>query len=163
MGLSEEFDGSKDQILLMEPLPTVNKVFSLLLKVEKQRTTQVSRQDTVDMAALSARTQNHFGSYSSSMRRTQQQEKRILFDTNGSKGAPSGRGNYRRFDDTQKEKENLKCKHCNMNEHTMNTCFRIHGLTDWYRNLKPQRSPMYRQANSVHVTDMETPLDTTSS
>ena len=46
VGLSEEFDVSKDHILLMEPLPTVNKVFSLLLKVGKQRTTPVNCQDS---------------------------------------------------------------------------------------------------------------------
>ena len=35
IGLNGEFDSSKDQISLMEPLPTISKVFSLILKVEK--------------------------------------------------------------------------------------------------------------------------------
>ena len=35
MGLNEVFDHSKDQILLMDPLPSVNKAYSMILKVEK--------------------------------------------------------------------------------------------------------------------------------
>ena len=37
VGLNGKFDSSKDHILLMEPLPTISKVFSLILKVEKQK------------------------------------------------------------------------------------------------------------------------------
>ena len=37
MGLNEEFDNSKDHILLLDPLPSLSKVCSMVLKVEKQR------------------------------------------------------------------------------------------------------------------------------
>ena len=37
MGLNEEYDNSKDQILLLDPLPSLSKVYSMVLMVEKQR------------------------------------------------------------------------------------------------------------------------------
>lgn len=38
MGLHESYSTVRGQILLMEPLPTINKVFSLLVQEERQRT-----------------------------------------------------------------------------------------------------------------------------
>lgn len=37
MGLNEGFDSVRSQILAMDPLPTVNKAFSMIVRVEKQR------------------------------------------------------------------------------------------------------------------------------
>ena len=37
MGLNESFDGIQSQILLLDPLPSVNKVYSMVLRIEKQR------------------------------------------------------------------------------------------------------------------------------
>ncbi|XP_019053968.1 PREDICTED: uncharacterized protein LOC104601120 isoform X1 [Nelumbo nucifera] len=36
MGLSDDFDHVRNQILMMEPLPSVNKAYSMILRVEKQ-------------------------------------------------------------------------------------------------------------------------------
>lgn len=37
MGLSDMYDSIRGQILLMEPLPNVNRAYSMILGVEKQR------------------------------------------------------------------------------------------------------------------------------
>ncbi|CAN6697500.1 unnamed protein product [Malus baccata var. baccata] len=39
MGLNETFNAVKDKILLMDPLPPINKVYSLVLRHEKQQNT----------------------------------------------------------------------------------------------------------------------------
>ena len=36
MGLNESFDGIRSQILLLDPLPSVNKIYSMVLRIEKQ-------------------------------------------------------------------------------------------------------------------------------
>ena len=36
MGINDEYCHSKEQILLMDPLPSLNKVYYMILKVEKQ-------------------------------------------------------------------------------------------------------------------------------
>ena len=160
MGSNEEFVSSKDHNLLMEPLHAVSMAFSLLLKVEKQRVTQLTHPDTLDLTALLARTPNYFGNYSSIVRSTERQERGVMLHANGYKSVPGGRGNFRRLDNPRKEKENLRCEHCNMNEHTIDTCFRLHGFLNWYKNSKTQKSQLFGQAHSVHLTSTETPLDT---
>lgn len=42
MGLHDRFDPIRNQILLMEPLPTVNKAYSMVFRVEKQMDVQAS-------------------------------------------------------------------------------------------------------------------------
>lgn len=35
VGLNEAYEGAKSQILIMEPLPYINKAYSTVLRVEK--------------------------------------------------------------------------------------------------------------------------------
>ena len=37
MGINDSFDHIQNQIMLMDPLPSVNKAYSMVLRVEKQR------------------------------------------------------------------------------------------------------------------------------
>ncbi|KAG8650817.1 hypothetical protein MANES_07G072514v8 [Manihot esculenta] len=39
MGLGDEYDNVKNQILLQDPLPSINKAYSMIMSVEKQRET----------------------------------------------------------------------------------------------------------------------------
>ncbi|KAK4384958.1 Retrovirus-related Pol polyprotein from transposon RE1 [Sesamum angolense] len=52
MGLSETFDHLRDQLLVMDPVPTVNKAYSMVLRVEKQREVNVDYTNTMDNAAM---------------------------------------------------------------------------------------------------------------
>ena len=56
MGLNEEYKHTKDQILLMDPMPQLNKVYSMLLKVEKQRNTGFMLSKPMQMNALLTKT-----------------------------------------------------------------------------------------------------------
>ena len=55
MGLNEDFEGAKDHILLMEPLPIVSKDFSLILKIEKHKSSQMTRMENSHMETLLAK------------------------------------------------------------------------------------------------------------
>ena len=92
----------KDRILLMEPLPTVSKVFSFILKAEKQKTTQVSRLENNEMTALLAKLQNNFGNYVYIARGSQQQEKWNMMDSDALRGFSGGHSNLRQLDDFKK-------------------------------------------------------------
>ena len=56
MGLNEEFDNSKDQILLLDPLPSLSKVYSMALKVEKKRMANMMKINHIEMTALLEKT-----------------------------------------------------------------------------------------------------------
>ncbi|CAN6695299.1 unnamed protein product [Malus baccata var. baccata] len=55
MGLNETFSAVKDQILLMGPLPPVNKVYSLVLRHEKQHNTTTGKTPVQEAAAFAAK------------------------------------------------------------------------------------------------------------
>ena len=59
MGLNDPFDHSKDQILLMDPLPSVHKVYAMILKVEKQLMNQATNAENFEMTALFTKSNTH--------------------------------------------------------------------------------------------------------
>ena len=52
MGLSEEYSHSKDQILMLDPIPSLSRVYSMILKVEKHRLAHMVNVDHMDMTTL---------------------------------------------------------------------------------------------------------------
>ena len=67
MHLNDEYEAIRGQILLLDPLPTVNKAYSMIQRVERQRhvtnTTTVSREvaacvgkanDLIDLDSVNA-------------------------------------------------------------------------------------------------------------
>ena len=66
----------------------------------------------------------------------------------------AGKNSQRKND--KKEKENRFCDHCNGKEHTMETCFKLKGYPDWYKDLKWQHK---RLSNRDMVNMVETPPD----
>ena len=55
MGLGEDYDNSKDQILLMEPLLLISKVYSMMLKVEKQIATHMMNTESSEITVFMAK------------------------------------------------------------------------------------------------------------
>ncbi|KAL0337619.1 UNVERIFIED_CONTAM: hypothetical protein Scaly_2037000 [Sesamum calycinum] len=52
IGLSETFDHLRDQLLVMDPVLTVNKAYSMVLRVEKQREVSVDCTNTMDNTTM---------------------------------------------------------------------------------------------------------------
>lgn len=55
MGLKESYSNIRGQILLSDPLPPINKVFSLILQIEKQREIAFAILPTPDSLAFFSR------------------------------------------------------------------------------------------------------------
>ncbi|KAG8655017.1 hypothetical protein MANES_05G202851v8 [Manihot esculenta] len=77
------YDHAKNQILLLDPLPSVNKAYSMILRIEKQRKLHI----------------------------------------NALAGAPG-------------KKDDKICIHCKSTGHTMDICFKVHGYSEWFIELK---------------------------
>jgi hypothetical protein len=60
MGLNESFLQVRGQILLMQPLPPMNKVFFMIQQDEKQRGQGILPLPTVESTALISRSDNAF-------------------------------------------------------------------------------------------------------
>ncbi|KAL0355625.1 UNVERIFIED_CONTAM: Retrovirus-related Pol polyprotein from transposon RE2 [Sesamum radiatum] len=112
MGLNDPYDVVRNQILMQEPLPSVSKAYSMILRVEKQR-------------------EVHSG-FPSSGQNMAMQARGNIFRRPGNATAFQKRK-------TAAERRNQLCEHCGKTGHTKEVCFEIHGYPDWYRNLLEQR------------------------
>ncbi|XP_075658822.1 uncharacterized protein LOC142628657 [Castanea sativa] len=120
MGLNETYAAIKGQILLMEPVPPLSKVFSLLSKVfslllqdEKQR-------------KMGAR-------------------KRVLVDTSATLAALGSKsGNTKNF--TKPKSGRPQCTHCGAMGHVVDKCYKLHGYPPRYKFKNKGGQPL---ANNV--------------
>ena len=108
IGLNDSFDHIQNQIMLMDPLPSVNKAYSMVLKVEKQRWVQISFIDNTGNSAIYVRPQN--------------------FKKDG-----VCRGNFKKKDAAKKSDRH--CDYCNTNGHVRYICFKLKGYPNWFRQL----------------------------
>ncbi|KAK4399874.1 hypothetical protein Sango_1093500 [Sesamum angolense] len=106
MGLNETFDGVRSQILVMEPLPHVDKAFSMVMRVERQRKVHMETAETGINNAMYARNGD---------------QERIGYKTFVKK--------------KNVDKRFLTCTCCGKSGHTKESCFKVHGVPDWYKDL----------------------------
>ncbi|XP_011069429.1 uncharacterized protein LOC105155256, partial [Sesamum indicum] len=106
MGLSENFDHLRDQLLVMDPIPTVNKAYSMLQRIEKQREVNLEGGDSLDGVVMQVRTGSR---------------RELAVKSGQQRGLTDKRG--------------LHCSNCNRTGHTRDTCFKLHGTPDWYKEL----------------------------
>ncbi|KAG8649082.1 hypothetical protein MANES_08G066250v8 [Manihot esculenta] len=97
MGLSESFNSVRDQILVLDPLPSINRTYSMAPKHDSQKEVLSKRKSESNETVVA-------------------------------------------FNQSQKEKQktyDLKkghCSHCNMDDHFRDTCFKLIGYSDWFKN-----------------------------
>ncbi|KAL0315708.1 UNVERIFIED_CONTAM: hypothetical protein Sradi_5449000 [Sesamum radiatum] len=111
MGLHEVYESERSQILMMDPLPDVEKAYAMVLSVEKQRSVHINMKD---------------------------------FQHTNSIYHVAGKENKRGFNAVQKkklfiDKRSLICDHCHKSGHSKDSCFKLHGIPDWYKTLPEQK------------------------
>lgn len=81
MGLNESFDPIRSQILVLDPLPSVNKAYSMVLRVEKQRSVQIDLAAQINTSennnAMLVKTTPQSNSRNNGGRRNQKKDDRI--------------------------------------------------------------------------------------
>ena len=105
MGLNDYYSAIRGQILLYEPLPDINKVLSLILQEEKQRSFKN-------------------GDFSGAVT-THPIEATAFYSDARSGPKHNGRGNFK--------KEGPICTHCGKSGHTVEKCYRLHGFPPGFK------------------------------
>ncbi|KAL4575087.1 hypothetical protein LXL04_021928 [Taraxacum kok-saghyz] len=118
MGLNDSYAQLRGQVLLMDPIPSVNRIFSLVIQEERHRDVNMIQQNDTVMA-FNVRSNNNTGSNQSQSYKHQSQGQPRQFTNNNSK-------NYR--------KDSPFCTHCKRTGHTQEKCYRLHGFPPGYRN-----------------------------
>ncbi|KAK9167857.1 hypothetical protein Scep_003048 [Stephania cephalantha] len=128
MGLNDIYDHVRNQILVMDPFPTVNKAYSMILRVKKQKEVNVSFSSGLENAMM------------------------LKYIPNKSAGT-SGKGTFRK----NVNKDDSFCEYCKAKRHTKDTCFKLHGITYWYKKGIEKRSNGDNMKSFANMLD--SPLD----
>lgn len=74
MGLNESYDSIRSQILILDPLPTVNKAYSMVPRIEKQRTIQIDLNGNTESSAMLVRAAQHGNPRGNTTRKNQKKD-----------------------------------------------------------------------------------------
>ena len=132
MGLNDSFAQIQAQLLLLDPIPPMNKVFSLVVQEERQRNvtaqTNSGGVDTANTLAFATRADN------------------VKRDVQHRDGQPRDAQQFLSNRNTTQKKERPFCTHCNFHGHTIEKCYKIHGYPPGY---KPRPKPQTIATNQV--------------
>ncbi|XP_004501782.1 uncharacterized protein [Cicer arietinum] len=127
-GLNDNYSAVRSQILLMDPLPSLTKIFSMIIQQERQLQTSPLPESSVMAAQVPQQV-----SY---------QNKPSYSSSNSGRGKASYQGNQPRHSGG-KVGVNRQCTHCGRTNHTIDTCFLIHGLPPGFKSKKVHNITTY--------------------
>lgn len=108
----------------MESLPSVDKAYSMVLRIEKQREVNHSYPVTQENNAFFVNTQQG----------TMGRGKIVQGRARGNQNQNNGRGRGRAND-----KAGKLCDYCGTPGLVRETCFQLNGYSEWYQQLKAQK------------------------
>ncbi|XP_050217905.1 uncharacterized protein LOC126668770 [Mercurialis annua] len=150
-GLNDNFGILKTQIMMMEPLPPINKAFSMIIQHERQLG---SGSNTAESNIFYSKSHanyspdgnqevpDHYNPASTSA------ESSVFYN----KGAPAYLSNGpkpRNFGFNQNKKP--ICSHCGKEGHTVDICYRKHGFPPNFQFKNKRNAPVY--ANQVECSN----------
>jgi len=130
-GLNDSYNSLKTQILLMEPLPSINKVFSLVMQQERKGngSGNLANENKVLMNAADKGYRNQEQASWRGQRRG-----------NGSRTQGRGKG--------RNPNQGKQCTYCHKMNHTTEECYSKHGYPPWYKQRTEQDKGTYGNKNS---------------
>ncbi|KAL2239042.1 UNVERIFIED_CONTAM: Retrovirus-related Pol polyprotein from transposon RE2 [Sesamum indicum] len=135
MGLHEIFDHERSQLLMQDPLPTLERAFAMLFTVENQR------QVNTEVGAL---------------------PQQMAYQFTSKDGRNSG-DRFQNKKRTYVDRRTLSCTHCHKTGHTSDTCFQIYGVPDWYKVLNEKKKKgLGVKPFAAAVSEQDTSAETSS-
>ncbi|XP_019415976.1 PREDICTED: uncharacterized protein LOC109327330 [Lupinus angustifolius] len=130
-GLKEQYSQVRSQIMLLESLPSMSKVFSMVIQQERQFEHPSNHELEPKVLFVNSQQTNQY-------RGTNTNPNFSSFRRRG--GSPS-RGRNGRFTRAGRGQGNKFCTYCKRTNHTIDTCFLKHGYPPGYQSSRPNRRP----------------------
>ncbi|XP_035544635.1 uncharacterized protein LOC118348018 [Juglans regia] len=144
MGLNDSYSISRDQIMLLDPLPPINKIFSMIQQQEMQHT-MISVIPSPDSMALAVK--QPYTIYKTFSKPTQQLKRDRPFCTHCKIQGHSLENCFKAGN-----AQAPVCTHCHITGHIADKCYKLHGYLaghKLYGKIKPSRF------SSVNMTSLE--------
>lgn len=140
MGLNDSFSAVRAQILLTDPLPSLNKVFALIIQEERHREITVSSLSHESAALM---TKSILNSSPTSP------HKFTALMTKSTSGPRFAKPPYR--------KDRPICSHCGVSGHIVEKCYKVHGYPPGFKLTR--NKPVSYSANQVQLqgADLNSP------
>ncbi|GAU38555.1 hypothetical protein TSUD_320270 [Trifolium subterraneum] len=147
-GLNEQYYAVRSQIMLMDPLPTISKVYSLLVQQERQAIVPVDESKLLAANGYGNST-GRGDSYNSYAGRSQSNRGRGY---RGGGRQSTGRGNH--------GKGNRYCTHCGQTNHVIDDCWKKYGYPPHMQHLQNKHGAVnsctHANANNGDDEDTQT-------
>ncbi|KHN02608.1 hypothetical protein glysoja_043563, partial [Glycine soja] len=125
-GLNDRFSHSKSQIMMMNPLPDIDHVFSLVIQQEREMLG--SNSDSVSEATS---------------------DSAMAMQVNSNQSNFNGKGGYYNKGKGSSKGGNRVCTHCGKTNHIVDNCFEKIGYPPGYKTNKSKNSSSSSQANNT--------------
>lgn len=165
MGLNDSFAQVRSQILLLDLLPSINKIFALIVHEERQRTINSQAYASVSCTDMAFAVKNIINRGDSNFRNVANNRGDPNFrgiannrgnsnfrGTNRDDSNFCGVANKNRFSNMNQNRERPFCTICKINGHTIDTCYKIPGYPPGY-SVKKQPSVQYSKQPSVQYSN----------
>ncbi|KAA8517066.1 hypothetical protein F0562_017116 [Nyssa sinensis] len=110
MELDDSFSQVRGQLLLMDPIPPINRVFSLIVQEEQQRRTNPSSDSSNSTSTMA-----------------------FAVKTDFTKSGGSGSQSSNSSASKNQKRDRPYCTHCKILGHTVDRCYKIHGYPPGYK------------------------------
>ncbi|XP_031259419.1 uncharacterized protein LOC116117549 [Pistacia vera] len=135
MGLDDSFSQVRGQLLLMDLMPPINRVFSLIVQEEQQRRTNPSSDSSNSTGTMAFAAKTDVAKFGGSSSQNSQNS-----NSNASKN---------------QKRDRPYCTHCKILGHTVDHCYKIHGYPLGYkfRSNNNSNAAAYQVSTSDHRSD----------
>ncbi|XP_061943828.1 uncharacterized protein LOC133668098 [Populus nigra] len=128
MGLNDQYTNARDQIMLIEPLPSINKVFSMIQQQEQHH--QLAN-NTPSCESMALASKFFHAPFNTTKRNFTNQRKKRLY-------CPHCHTQGHTLENCYKagNAEPPVCSHCNMSGHMVEKCYKLHGYPPGHKLYK---------------------------
>ncbi|KAK6794137.1 hypothetical protein RDI58_007590 [Solanum bulbocastanum] len=150
MGLNESYSPPRSQILMMSPIPSLNKAYALLIDQESQRSlasTSSNSSGMIEGTTMYTHRHNTYNNGAGSSKVSSTKSFSSVDDHNEgyNHSISSSGGSYKA------RKNFLQCEHCGCEGHSREQCYKIVGYpADFESKKKPLNTGMYANQVDLH-------------
>lgn len=121
-GLNEQYSHVKSQIMMMDPFPSITKAFSMVIQQERQLESPIA----TDLDASKSTAVNNAQANATNTSQFSNRGRGGSFNTGRNRGRGGG--------GTRTQNNNRICTNCGKTNHTVESCYFIHGFPPGYQN-----------------------------